>query len=85
MLLTTSSGFAQTVNQFEKELRMLEGKDEENLARVEALKSNESDSISDEVSTGNAAVLRPEIQVDAKIKNEEPVSTIKKTRRIRSR
>ena len=83
--MTSSISFAQTANQFEKELQMLEGKEEESLVRVEALNSTDNDSLTDEVSTGNAAVSRPEIQENPKMIVEEPISTHKKTRRIRSR
>lgn len=80
---------AQELDSFEKELQALEKGDDNAIKRVEALDSSARDEfISDSVSVGNAAPLRPEVKVDEEamsvlINQESPPA--KKSRRIRSR
>ncbi len=79
---------AQSTNEFEEELRLLEKQDEAALKRVEDLSKQEStdgvDVVTDTVSVGRAAPLRYESKPD-KTETIQEVIPEKKARRIRSR
>jgi hypothetical protein len=84
----------QASNEFEAELRLLEGRDEAAMERAEKItaiveegvKMKETEVVEDSVSVGNAATVRPSSSV--KSPKADPLvqeSAVQKTRRIRSR